>query len=342
MDGLIKEGFISRKLAKTDKNKKAKTVLQAWCSADSIPDKNKALKKLSELEKQANINQELHMPYNILILLAVVDYPQNKFDKIAKKCDDINEYIDYKWLLWADEDAPDYESKKNAAEKLWKYGQYKIIGRDGGGNYLIYSLRNGKFFDYFHEEDTAENLSWLKSGVTYKDAINQVKKNMAVIQSKNQSAIKESSANKLIETKLRIYESCDNGIITEEDKNNYLSILEESSNNAIVIGYRFDCKTVIGNKIDTIIRDKLGDEETNFYILSPGYDDKINYNDTPVYIPDKNSISKCLIITNTKNNGFILSVLKSKNIKFTIIRKPEKEILKDWSKVCKEFKTIKK
>ena len=51
----------------------------------------------------------------------------------------------------------------------------KVICPDGGGNYLIYSVALGKFYDYFHEEDIGSNYkNWLKTGVSYKDFMNHI------------------------------------------------------------------------------------------------------------------------------------------------------------------------
>lgn len=67
-------------------------------------------------------------------------------------------------------------SKNKVYEKAlrnWTKGKYHVICPDGGGNYLVYSIENGKFYDYFHEEDWGTNYqSWLSQGISYKDFMN--------------------------------------------------------------------------------------------------------------------------------------------------------------------------
>lgn len=62
------------------------------------------------------------------------------------------------------------ETNKKAMDFCSK-NKIHVIALDGGGNMLLYSIANGKFYDYFHEEDGATDLSWLRSGITYKDAM---------------------------------------------------------------------------------------------------------------------------------------------------------------------------
>lgn len=63
------------------------------------------------------------------------------------------------------------------ALRYWKGKKFKVVCPDGGGNYLLYSIDNGKFYDYFHEQDLGDNYKeWLKSGITYKDFMNNIRK----------------------------------------------------------------------------------------------------------------------------------------------------------------------
>lgn len=169
----ISEGTLSRVLAKSNKGKKADTVLRCWAnSIDILPSKEKAEEYIKKIESipDDKIKVDHSIDKKFLVSCAVVGYPQNKFIKIISKIDN-GEYP--KWMLNVSNSSNNKMYEKALNE--WKKGKYKVICGDGFGNSLVYSINKGKFYDFFHEEDTSDNYkSWLSEGISYKDFMNHI------------------------------------------------------------------------------------------------------------------------------------------------------------------------
>ena len=225
---IAEEGILRRTFAKSENDSKAKTVLGAWGDNKYLPTEEEARTMISRLEKADKI-YSYSLEHSLVKSLAVLNYPQQKFVKLAKKFQNLDKP---KYMISSYErtkvEVPELTAKvanmfkllpekdtfkkcamdllksdqkkygtlkvdvtngkvykigykdaiSDKVAKIWDKGDFRIVSEDGYGNYLLYSITNGKFYDYFHEQDTGADIHWLQSGITYKDLMKNIMKSV--------------------------------------------------------------------------------------------------------------------------------------------------------------------
>lgn len=156
------EGLIKRTFARSSKSDKAKNTPKVWASQDLTPEKaNEIIDSL-----KSGVNDR----YGIVSAVALVGLKQSEFIKLITKTASSNDQTILESIARKDENGQMVQDEA----VLNKFNKLKmvIVEESGGGDFLLYSVSNGKFYDYFHEQDTGEDV--LKHGVSYNNMMKSV------------------------------------------------------------------------------------------------------------------------------------------------------------------------
>ena len=170
------EGWLKRFFAKSSSEKDAERLSKVWGNTDGFTDTQE---KAKEYIKKVMACDKLTVDcYSLMAAAALSNLSQSDFIKIAKKFKDC-EIMNCITQVLSDEDwtTVDQDKTKNARDKAKKL-QLKIVQNDGGGNYLLYSIQQGKFYDYFHE-DKDGFTNGLKVGISYNDMMKKIRNHLA-------------------------------------------------------------------------------------------------------------------------------------------------------------------
>lgn len=170
------EGWLQRLFAKSSSKKDVDRISKIWGYSDSSTDtKEKAEKYIKKVMSLDTIRVDCD---SLMAAAAITNLPQNEFIKIAKKFKDC-EIMDVITQILDDKDWTTVDQNKTKAirEKAKKL-QLKVVQNDGGGNFLLYSIQKGKFYDYFHEDKDGFTNS-LKAGISYNDMMKKIRDYLA-------------------------------------------------------------------------------------------------------------------------------------------------------------------
>lgn len=170
------EGWLQRFFAKSSSKKDADRISKIWGYADNYTDtKEKAEAYIKKVMSLDTIRVDCD---SLMAAAAITNLSQNDFIKIAKKFKDC-EIMDVITQILDDKDwtTVDQDKTKAVREKAKKL-QLKVVQNDGGGNFLLYSIQKGKFYDYFHE-DKDGFTNGLKVGISYNDMMKKIRDHLA-------------------------------------------------------------------------------------------------------------------------------------------------------------------
>lgn len=159
------EGLIKRVFARSSKTDKAKNTPKIWASQDITPEKANSI--INTLKSGTNDR------YEIVSAAALVGLKQSEFIKLITKASSADNFDNQSIL---ESIARKNENGQMIQDEtvLNKFNKLKmvVVEENGGGDFLLYSVSNGKFYDYFHEQDTGEDV--LKHGVSYNDMMKSI------------------------------------------------------------------------------------------------------------------------------------------------------------------------
>lgn len=172
------EGWLQRFFAKSSSKKDADRISKIWGYADNYTDtKEKAEAYIKKVMSLDTIRVDCD---SLMAAAAITNLSQNDFIKIAKKFKDC-EIMDVITQILDDKDwtTVDQDKTKAVREKAKKL-QLKVVQNDGGGNFLLYSIQKGKFYDYFHE-DKDGFTNGLKAGISYNNMMKKIRDHLVKI-----------------------------------------------------------------------------------------------------------------------------------------------------------------
>ena len=111
---------------------------------------------------------------NLLAACAIAHVSQNEFIKLIKNFDDAEDMRYIKTVYDSNFNGID-EAKSKETERVIKKLKLKVIETDGTGNCALYSIANGKFYDWDHERYNGID-EMLKHGVSYNDMMKGILK----------------------------------------------------------------------------------------------------------------------------------------------------------------------
>ena len=166
---IVNEGLIKRILAKSSISKIAQNIPNLYASS---------CYRITEDDAKSYINKVKNTPSKkpdvdtLLAACAILNISQNNFIKLIKNFDDARS-MKYIRMVYDDNFENIDEVKSNQTKDKIDKLKLKVVEEDGAGNCLLYSISNGKFYDWDHERYNGID-EMLKHGVSYKDMMNGI------------------------------------------------------------------------------------------------------------------------------------------------------------------------
>lgn len=125
---------------------------------------NEAKEIINNIKKKPSI--KVSSIYRLLTAAAIVNMSKSEFNKLIENIDDSSIIKSFTSV--------DYSHNPENIKKIIEKKKIKVVERSGAGNFLIYSITEGKFYDVFHEEDYMEDV-FNSKGISYNDIIKKFK-----------------------------------------------------------------------------------------------------------------------------------------------------------------------